>query len=105
MKIISKSFVKQSLDDLLGEWNDPYGARSVSEAEDLIDALQVALAELRKTPVYPEAAVKAVWWSGAHHGWDTCHESCLLTNRSYDAHAEEIARIFTEALQKGGKPQ
>jgi len=28
------------MDELLRDWNDPYGARTVSDAEDLIDSLQ-----------------------------------------------------------------
>ena len=34
------------MDELLRDWNDPYGARTVSDAEDLIDALQAKVEEL-----------------------------------------------------------
>jgi hypothetical protein len=32
------------LEELLKDWNDPLGARTMSDAEDLIDALQIELA-------------------------------------------------------------
>jgi len=44
MTVLQKSFTSQTLDDLLAEWNDPYGARTVSDAEDLISAFQIELA-------------------------------------------------------------
>jgi regulator of replication initiation timing len=48
--------------------------------------------ELRKTPVYPEAAVRAVWEDGH---WRT---PALV---GWDERYEKIARIFTEALKNG----
>jgi len=44
MSVLQKSFTSQSLDELLAEWNDPLGSRTVSDAEDLISALQIELA-------------------------------------------------------------
>jgi len=36
--------VNDKLNQMLKEWNDPYGARTVPEAEDLITELEVTLA-------------------------------------------------------------
>jgi len=44
MTVLQKSFTSQTIDDLLAEWNDPYGSRTVGDAEDLISALQIELA-------------------------------------------------------------
>lgn len=44
MAVIQKSFYRETLDEMLAEWNDPLGDRSVSEAENLINALQIELA-------------------------------------------------------------
>lgn len=47
---------------------------------------------LRNTPRYPEAAIQAVW----EHGNEAAH---VLGAIHYDHHAEEVTRIFIEALQ------
>jgi len=44
MSVLQKSFQSQTLDELLAEWDDPYGARTVNDAEDLIDRLRIELA-------------------------------------------------------------
>lgn len=44
MTTIQKSFHKSTLDELIAEWNDPYGCRDVSSAEDLIHMLLVEIA-------------------------------------------------------------
>lgn len=45
--------------------------------------------ELRRVPNYPEAAVRAVW----EHGRDA-------EQLNWRVNSEDVARIFTEALQK-----
>lgn len=55
--------------------------------------------ELRKAPVYPEAAVRAVWWHGVRNGWDTARRYKFVTDDDYDYNAEEVAHVFTEALR------
>ena len=36
--------MSEKLEELLADWSDPLGARTMSDAEDLIDALRVELA-------------------------------------------------------------
>jgi hypothetical protein len=50
--------------------------------------------ELRKTPAYPEAAVRAVWEHGYKFatGW--------VDDWQWGHNQSEVARIFTEALAK-----
>jgi hypothetical protein len=35
--------MSDKLDQMLKEWNDPYGARTVPDAEDLVSELQIEL--------------------------------------------------------------
>ncbi len=44
MTISQKSFAVQSLDELIAGWDDALGARTMSEAEELIDMLRVEVA-------------------------------------------------------------
>lgn len=53
------------------------------------------LNELRRVPAYPENAVRAVW----EHGYETGFDNLMSTPAAYNLHAEEVSRIFVEALR------
>jgi len=55
--------------------------------------LRAELIELRKVPAVPEAAIRAVW----EHGCRAAEEDGEHFSH-YQDHAEEVGRVFVEAL-------
>jgi len=91
------------MDELLRDWNDPYGARTVSDAEDLIDSLQAKVDALEADAqrlAYTEEELIAA--SIEIERLVNAHDKERDRSRKYQQRVEELqAKVekLTEALK------